>query len=65
MKESIHEDRRCWKSHYATIVAAQEDVEVYQHGDLDCLDCLRSMVAKHAALVDVFRSRLAAIGGAP
>lgn len=62
-KERSREDQLCVQAHYASIVEAQKAVEVYQLGDLDCADCLRSMVDKHAALVEVFRSRLVAIGG--
>ncbi len=55
---SGREGRLCSKSHYAAIVEAQKDVEVYQLGDLDCPDCLRRMVEKHEALVETFRARL-------
>jgi hypothetical protein len=69
VKESVdarpREDLRCSQSHFATIVEAQEDVEVYQHGDLDCPACLRCMVDKHGALVDMFRARLAKIWSSP
>ena len=54
------EDRLCAQSHYAAIVEAQKDVEIYQLGDLDCTDCLRCMADKHAALAATFRARLAA-----
>lgn len=62
MSMSPHHDGQ--KTHYAVIVEAQKDVEVYQRGDLDCSDCLRRMVEKHVALAEVFRAKLAAIGGA-
>lgn len=52
------EDRLCAQSHYAAIVEAQKDVEIYQLGDLDCPECLRHMAEKHAALAEVFRARL-------
>jgi hypothetical protein len=54
-------DHRCAQSHYATIVQAQEDVEIYQLGDLDCAACLRRMVDEHSAIVALFRARLAAV----
>ena len=57
--------RLCSQSHYAAIVESQKDVEIYQLGDLDCPDCLRHMADKHAALAEIFRQRLAAIGEAP
>jgi hypothetical protein len=54
----------CAQSHYASIVEAQKDAEVYQRGDLDCADCLRRMADAHAALAEEFRERLSALGGA-
>lgn len=48
----------CAHSHYAAIVEARKDVEIYQLGDIDCAECLRRMADKHAALADVFRARL-------
>lgn len=50
----------CPQSHYATIVSAQKDTEIYQHGDDDCADCLARMADKHAAISEMFRSKLAA-----
>lgn len=55
------EDRLCTESHYAVIVVAQKDNEIYQLGDSDCPICLASMANKHAALAEVFRLRLAAL----
>ena len=55
------EDRLCEQSHYVAIVDAQKDVEIYQLGDLDCAECLARMADKHAALTDVFRTRLVAL----
>ncbi len=52
----------CLQSHYAAIVEAQKDVEVYGLGDADCASCLRRMIEKHEALAQMFRDRLAAIG---
>jgi hypothetical protein len=52
----------CLQSHYAAIVQAVKEVEVYQVGDLDCSSCLRLMIDKHEALAKVFREKLAAIG---
>lgn len=51
----------CAQSHYAAIVEAYKDVEVYQLGDVDCPSCLRLMAEKHEALAEVFRARLAAL----
>ena len=51
-------DARCAQSHYAVIVDAQKDVEVYQLGDVDCSDCLRRMITRHEAIAEVFRERL-------
>ncbi len=48
----------CSKSHYATIVEAQKDVEAYRLGDADCLDCLQRMAQKHEALAGVFRDEI-------
>jgi len=52
----------CEQSHYAVIVEAQKDVEIYQLGDLACPSCLRHMVEKHEALVEVFRTKLSTHG---
>jgi len=49
----------CQKSHYAAIVEANKDVEIYQLGDDECPACLRIMVQKHEVLADMFRSWLA------
>jgi hypothetical protein len=57
------EKQLCHQSHYAAIVDAQKDVEVYQLGDVDCPDCLRRMAEKHEALAATFRARLT--GDAP
>jgi hypothetical protein len=51
----------CLSSHYAAIVEAQRDVEVYQLGDVDSSCCLRRMAEKHEALAEVFRARLDAL----
>lgn len=61
----LPEDRLCARSHYAAIVDAQKDVQIYQLGDLDCADCLRRMVDKHAALIAIFYARLASLCGKP
>lgn len=55
------EDQLCLQSHYAAVVEAAKDVEVYQLGDVDCSNCLRLMAEKHEELAKVFRSRLAAL----
>jgi hypothetical protein len=52
------EGKLCQQSHYAAIVDAQKDVEIYQLGDIDCPACLARMADKHAALAEVFRDRL-------
>lgn len=57
------EDQLCLQSHYAAVVEAHKDVEIYQQGDVDCQSCLRRMVEKHEALAEVFRARLAALSG--
>ena len=57
------EDQLCQQSHYAAIVDAQKDVEIYHLGDVGCPDCLRRMAAKQPALAEVFRSRLVALLG--
>ena len=62
---SGNEGQLCLSSHYAVIVEAHKDSEIYQRGDVDCPSCLRRMADKHDALAEVFRSKLAAIGGAP
>lgn len=55
----------CQQSHYATIVEAVAEAEVYQQGATDCPSCLRRMVEKHGALVEIFQERLAALESAP
>lgn len=55
------EDRTCDQPHYAVIVEADKDVEIYQRGDVDCPSCLRRMVEKHEAIAEIFRTRLAAV----
>ena len=50
----------CPQSHYVTIVSAQRDTEIYQHGKDDCESCLACMADKHAAISEMFRSKLAA-----
>lgn len=52
---------RCYQSHYATIICAQESVEIYQHGGADWPDCLARMANKHAAVSEMFRSKLTAV----
>ena len=52
--------KRCETSHYAAVVEAHKDVEIYQLGDVDCPSCLRRMADKHQAIAAVFRARLAA-----
>lgn len=59
------EGQLCLQAHYAVIVDAYKDAEIYQRGDADCASCLHHMVEKHEALAEVFRSKLAAFGGAP
>ena len=59
---SVGAGKLCTQSHYAAIVDAQKEVEVYQLGDIDCPDCLTRMADKHAALAEVFRARLTALG---
>jgi hypothetical protein len=55
----------CLSSHYAVIVEAHKDAEIYQQGDEDCPNCLARMVVKHQAIADLFRSKLAEIGEVP
>ena len=50
----------CATSHYAAIVDAKKDVELYQLGDIDCSSCQHRMADKHAALATLFQARLAA-----
>ena len=50
----------CSESHYASIVEAAKDVEVYQLGDDECPACMRLMMQKHEVMADMFRSWLAA-----
>lgn len=59
------EEQICETSHYAAIVEAHKDVEIYQLGDVDCANCLRRMADKHQAIAEVFRARLTAIGETP
>ena len=54
------DDRLCATSHYAAIVDAKKDVELYQLGDVDCSSCQRRMADKHVALAALFQARLAA-----
>jgi len=56
---SVSDGKLCARSHYAAIVDAQKDVEIYQLGDIDCPNCLGRMADKHTALAEVFRDRLA------
>ena len=49
----------CPESHYAAIVEANKDVEIYQLGDNECAICMRIMMQKHEILADMFRSWLA------
>ena len=53
----------CLQAHYAAIVEAHKDVEIYQLGDVDCPSCLRLMAEKHEAIAEMFRARLAALTG--
>jgi hypothetical protein len=53
----------CAQSHYATIVEAQKDTEIYQHGNDDCPACLRRMVSKHEQVAQVFRDKIAVLVG--
>lgn len=53
----------CAQSHYAAIVDAQKDVEIYQLGDIDCPRCLQLMGDKHQQIAEVFRARLRAQSG--
>jgi len=55
----------CLQSHYVAIVDAQKEAEIYQHGDVECPSCLHRMAAKHQAIADVFRARIAAIEEVP
>jgi hypothetical protein len=48
----------CLMPHYVAIVDATKPVEVYQAGAADCLECLRQMADKHAALASTFRERI-------
>jgi hypothetical protein len=59
------EGQLCLASHYAVIVEAHKDAEVYQRSDADCPSCLTRMVERHQAIADVFRARLAAFGDTP
>ena len=49
----------CTTSHYAEIVDAKKDIELYQLGDVDCSSCQRRMADKHTALAALFQARLA------
>lgn len=57
------DDQLCGTAHYAAIVDAVKDVEIYQLGDVDCPSCLRRMADKHEAVAGVFRSRLSDVMG--
>ena len=58
-------DVACTTSHYATIVDAKKDVQIYQVGDDACPTCLRLMAAKHEQVARIFRDKIALlIGGA-
>jgi hypothetical protein len=50
--------QRCLQAHYAVIVEAHKDAEIYQLGEVDCPSCLRRMLEKHEALAAIFRARL-------
>lgn len=50
----------CLQSHYTTIISTQKDAEIYRQGESDCTDCLTRMADKHAAISEMFRSKLAA-----
>jgi hypothetical protein len=52
----------CTQSHYAAIVEAQKEFEIYQVGDVDCPTCLRLMAEKHEHLGQIFRDRLLLLG---
>ena len=62
---SGHEGQLCLRSHYAVIVEAHKDSEIYQRSDDDCPSCLRRMADKHQEIADMFRARLIAFGEAP
>lgn len=62
---SGREEQLCLRSHYAVIVEAHKDSEVYQRSDDDCPSCLRRMADKHQEIADMFRARLIAFGEAP
>lgn len=51
----------CTQSHYAAIVEAAKDVEIYQLGDADCPYCLRLMASKHEQIAKIFRDRIATL----
>ena len=55
------DDRLCATSHYAAIVDAKKDVELYRLGEVDCSSCQRRRADKHAALAALFQARLAAV----
>lgn len=55
----------CAESHYAAIVEANKDVEIYQLGEGDCPVCMRLMMEKHEIVADMFRSWLAAAPSDP
>jgi hypothetical protein len=57
------DEQLCEKAHYAAIVDAVKDVEIYQLGDVDCPSCLRRMADKHEGIAAVFRARLADLAG--
>lgn len=53
----------CSQAHYVTIVDSSKATEIYQRGEIDCANCLRSMATKHAELAEIFRDKLFALGG--
>ena len=60
---NVMDGQLCLRSHYAAIVEAHKEVEIYQLGDVDCPICLRLMAEKHEALAEVFRGRLDKLTG--
>lgn len=63
--ETARAGQLCLLSHYASIVDAKKPSEVYQAGSTDCLECLRQMADKHAALAATFRERLGDLPAPP
>lgn len=61
----LAENPQCSTSHYAAIVEANKDVEIYQLGDDECPACMRLMMQKHEVIADMFRSWLAAAPSDP